>query len=294
MAWSENLERNLCEINAYECEINEIRSVEIDILNAFVQLCEKNNLKYSLAGGTLLGAIRHSGFIPWDDDIDVLMPRPDYEKFLNLTQGTLREYSVRSIENNPQLHTRPFARVVCNDYMLELCTPPYKLPPWIDIFPMDGMPEDYEQCRVYFKKLYKIKRLIALSWQHKSDSRKPAKKGNGIKHYLKRLLMPLISLSAKIIGHHNLLMVLQNTAKKTRYETCAYVGCVVAGGHGIRERMPKSDFEAMIKVPFEGEEYCSMGCYELYLSNLYGQNYMQLPPEDERKVHVIKCWKARV
>ena len=107
-----------------------------------------------------------------------------------------------------------------------------------------------------------------------------------------RIIAPVLSKIFKKIGHHKLLMYLQNTAKKMSYETCEYVGCVVAGGHGIRERMPKNEFEAMVKVMFEGVAYWAPGCHELYLSNLYGNNYMELPPEDQREFHVIKCWKA--
>ncbi|WP_099467035.1 LicD family protein [Konateibacter massiliensis] len=282
MSWSVNLENISNLRNCEEVDIREIKNIELQILLDFAEFCDKNNLRYVLAGGTLLGAIRHQGFIPWDDDIDVLMPRPDYEKFQELTQGKYGDYTVRSIETHPKLHTRPFIRVVNDNYMTELITLPKFLPPWLDVFPMDGLPEKMSECVPYFKEARKIKWLVRRSWA-------PYEPGNPIRTAIKKVAFAPLRLK----GHIHFLSKLQNYGKQLKYDECKYVGCIVGGGHGIRERVPRESFDNRFKVKFEGYEFWAPEGYDLYLSNLYGKNYMGLPSEEEREIHIIKCWKVK-
>lgn len=98
--------------------IKEIQKLELDILKEFHEFCIKHDLVYSLMGGTMLGAVRHEGFIPWDDDIDVSMPRPDYDKFIDLTRNNLSNiYEVYSVETRKD-YIHPFAKIVDNRTVL--------------------------------------------------------------------------------------------------------------------------------------------------------------------------------
>lgn len=282
MSWSVRLENISNLDNCEEVNLSEIKKIELQILIDFDKFCNENNLKYVLAGGTLLGAIRHQGFIPWDDDIDVLMPRPDYVRFQELTNAKFGEYTVRSIETHPKLHTRPFIRVVNDKYMTKLITLPLYLPPWIDVFPMDGLPEKMSECRKHFKEAYKYKWLLRRSWAPYENRRSP-----------KTLIKRIVFKPLRIIGHNYFLKKLQAYGTQLKYDECKYVGCLVGGGHGIRERVPRESFDNRFKVKFEGYDFWAPEGYDLYLSNLYGKNYMGLPEKEDREIHIIKCWKVK-
>ena len=89
-------------------DIDTIHNLQLKLLCFFDKVCKENNLNYFLAGGTLLGAVRHKGFIPWDDDIDVAMPRKDYEKFIDISENFKEEYKIIALENNKDA-VLPFA-----------------------------------------------------------------------------------------------------------------------------------------------------------------------------------------
>ena len=113
----------------------EIKSSQLKILDYFVKVCEGNNLRYYLCGGTLLGAIRHKGFIPWDDDIDVFMPRPDYNALLKLELQPPFQLRYFAKKNSLQ----PFIKIVDNSTMAKEKNSSLPTAIWIDVFPIDGL-----------------------------------------------------------------------------------------------------------------------------------------------------------
>ncbi len=113
----------------------------IDILAKTHDFCKKNNIRYSLGGGTLLGAIRHKGFIPWDDDVDIMMPRPDYERFIKELEGVDSNLYIQNYHTDNSFH-REWTRVCDNRTVIYYISAVSGV--FIDVFPIDGLPDEKE------------------------------------------------------------------------------------------------------------------------------------------------------
>lgn len=252
----------------------EIKKCELEILLQVKKFCEDNKIKYYLAGGTLLGAIRHKGFIPWDDDIDICMPRKDYEKFVYGFQNNKKELEVCSnLLGNMFI---PFCKVYNKKTIVKSKFNHNKqqLGLWIDVFPVDGLPEDIDKVKDIYSKSNFYRTLLLLQ---------DAKFGEGttlFRKYAKCLLKPLANLYSK----KRCVEKLEKIAKSNPYEVTKYVGAVTWGLYGADERMLKSEFEKSVELEFEGYKFPAFSCWDSYLRGLYG-NYMELPPIEKRKTH---------
>lgn len=266
--------------------IKQIQTEESKILFETINYLNKNNISYSLAGGTALGAIRHKGFIPWDDDIDIFISRPDYNKLQNL----LKENN--NISGNLYAHSYelknlnlPFTKIYnyniyYDDNMFYGKNEKYL---WIDIFPIDGMPEDDNECMKLYKKNRRYKKLIFLKKQKLStifnnDKSRLYNCLRCVKKFLTYLL-PTRYYVRKIIF----------LTKKYPYEKSSLVGNLV-WGYGPQERMTKKESKTYIKTNFENIEVTMFKSYDKYLKNIYG-NYMELPPQEKRITHSFKAWR---
>ena len=264
-------------------ELEEIKQIEYDILVAFDKLCEENHLYYTLSGGTLLGAIRHKGFIPWDDDIDVMMPRPDYDRLLHTIDVNYENFpSYLKVEKwTDGSNEYPFIKVV--DKRTKLSAEFYDesrgtTNVWIDVFPIEGNPDDGEALKKLHKKSLFMRKILCT---------KMAKNGEGTT-LIKRILKPFVKLALCPVSFHSLCKKIDNWAKQYDYHTSNKVGCVM-WGYGVRESMSKAGYDKPVKVQFEKGEFNAPSNYEEYLSNLYG-DYMKLPPEDQRVVHGLTVY----
>lgn len=249
----------------------EVKRCELNILLDIQAFCEKNSIKFYLSGGTLLGAIRHNGFIPWDDDIDICMPRPDYIKFLN-TYRSQKGYIAKS--NFLHNWDAPCAKVVDPSTKVVSEISENETGLWVDIFPVDGLPADTKEVEKIYKKCGFYRTLYWTGY---------AVFGNGqtmLRKYIKYILKPMI----KLYGLSRISNKIEDIAQKYPYTTSDYVGAITWGIYGVGERMKKEEFQKEEKAIFEGHEFPIFSCWDSYLRGLYN-NYMELSPLEKRKTH---------
>ena len=268
----------------YPISIEEFKEINIGILATFVDFCETHGLKYFLAGGTLIGAARHQGFIPWDDDIDVSMPRPDFERLRELTlqSGKIGNNTIRSIDLTPDLHCRPFMRLVDDGYIAQINTDESFISPWIDIHALDGLPTDPGENKKHWDKARRCKwfsRLVRtpFSWE---------------KRRLRGIIKRILFFPFFCIGPVHYARKLIKLRKKYDFYRSEFVASYCAG-YGRKERMPAYYFtDGTAKLYFEGI-FCSVPPhFNKVLQKIYG-NYLMLPPVEKRKWHVVQAWKLK-
>ena len=269
--------------------LEEVHQVSLDILKDVHEFCVKNGIKYSLSGGTLLGAIRHNGFIPWDDDIDIQMPRPEYEKFIhNYKSNCGYKLFSREIEGCEDVGIA-YARVCEMDKTyVNTGIQPWQMKAtglWIDVFPIDGAPDDSLKAKLKIEKMYWMWRLtLAARMRFKLDFGTTEGFFVKLRQYFKILVSNFIPW--KII------LLYINQCKEYEYESCDYVANYSIIHYKFKEWQPKVEMASFTLHRFENEEFYIMDGYDISLSSLYG-NYMELPPEDKRITHsnYIYYWK---
>ena len=258
-------------------ELKKLHEIEIDILDKIVEVCNNNNITYYLAGGTLLGAIRHKGFIPWDDDLDIMMLREDYNKFLKVAQKEMgNEYFVHSIYSDKN-YWLPFAKVRKNNTTFRETLDNNKCIHYgiyVDIFPYDYTENPDSKYLKYVAAKEKILTDTMLYKQHFYN-----KLSNCNYPFLSAIAIPF---SYKTIQH-----MIEKSIKKQNNCKHKYVVSLTGAYYYKKEIFPIDIIKPTIKVDFEGKKYTSFKNYDIYLKSLYG-NYMKLPPKKERVNHAPK------
>lgn len=271
-------------VNPTLLSMNEIKQIELNILEKFHNFCNENNLRYYLAYGTLLGAIRHKGFIPWDDDIDVVMPRPDYEKFINLTaeKGISEMYNTVLYKNCKNKSIYPFAKVIDSTTLVYEHGKSKKdiSGIWIDVFPLDGYPEDKNIGLMLFERNMKLRHM-----QDIITTSPFSKKQN----LIKKIVKSVIRVFLKIYGLNRILDKMDETVQTYDFESSKLCSDILWGESSIAV-FDKSKLEPYELVDFEGKKFRMPCCWKDFLELNYG-DYMQLPPENQRITHGFEAYK---
>lgn len=265
-----------------ELTLDELKIIEFDILKHFDAFCKEHNIRYYLAYGTLLGAIRYKKFIPWDDDVDVLVPRDDYERLLKIYEDN-EQYKLFAFEKDGKFHY-PFAKLC--DLSTRKVLPEFKCSDAIpgveiDIFPLDCWHSDYETAKKEARSIYREISFLQASQLKES----PIKKG------VKSLVWRLISVYAKCRTDKYFNKKIVEKSKANNQENPTFVGSKSWCIYGERGIIPAEAFEDVTYVEFEGEMFPAPIGYDKYLTCLYG-DYLPEPPVEKRKTnHLFKAYR---
>lgn len=260
-------------------ELRKIGLLQLEILNEVHRVCEEHHIAYYMIGGTLLGAVRHKGFIPWDLDIDIAMPREDYERFKQVAQEQMDERYTYIDHENCRNHIRPHALVIRNDtrihFKYDSVNPKlHDLGIYVDIFPLDNAPDDERLRKKQAKKLKNIRKLK----EYRTPYSYSYKLWRRCAHYLVSLLLCWIP-----IKRINCLQ--QKQMQKYRHQTTKCL-CSMASQYAYAKQcMPREIYGTPTLLEFEGRKYYAPQQYRQYLTRLYG-DYMQLPPPEKRQANL--------
>lgn len=275
--------KNKLEAHMKKIELEDIKKITKEILKDFDCVCRTNNIRYSIAYGTLLGAIRHNGFIPWDDDIDVIMPRPDFELFSDIWKEKLNPtHRFISIDNTREFMA-PLAKIIDTRTVLKEEGHPsrIKIGVYIDIFVYDGMPSEENLQR----KIYKRVNLLQRGWSFGECYNK--EKTN-------LFLRPIRLLCNQTNIARYISIYMNHFAKRYAFESSEYMGNNMFGEYRDRSKylFKSSEFNDLIDYNFDELVVLGFKEYDKFLSRWYG-DYMQLPPKEKQvSNHDFCAWWA--
>lgn len=259
-------------VSKYDGKLEEIKKIELDMIKEIKRICEENDIKYFLVGGSLLGAVRHGGFIPWDDDLDIGMLREDYEKFRKVAPGELPEgYAYQSPGTEPDSHYI-FDKIRLKDtFFTTKFSNRFKIENglFIDILIYDKTSTDKKKQKWHITALRWMTRLINIRWVNA-----PRK---GVAYKFSKIFLPVMRLFPLSFYHKIFDIILKWYNKSSSHYLIDGVGLNI-------ERGAFSDewFNNLIELPFEGIMLPAPADYDGYLRHWYGDNYMELPPVSVR------------
>lgn len=258
-----------------ELTLQELKETEFEILKMFDAFCKENNIRYFLAFGTLLGAIRYKKFIPWDDDIDVLVPREDYKRLLNLFKDN-EKYHLFAFEKDKKF-LFPFAKLCDMTTIKEETIYPNKgvtLGVEIDVFPLDAFDDDYGKAKKEVECIQKNMKKLTLSKLEKPLTNNPIK-------YIANIVRTGFY---KILGGECFVKNIIKESDKPEQKGGNYLGAKVWCIWGERSIIPAKVFTDTVEIEFEGEMFPAPVGWDTYLTCMYG-DYLPEPPKEKQKSH---------
>lgn len=252
-------------------KLQEIHSIQLNMALETKRICENNNINYIIIAGTLLGAVRHKGFIPWDEDIDIGMLRPDYDKFIQLAKNELNnDYFLQTWDTDFD-YAYPFAKIrKKGTILIESVTASININHgiFIDIFPFDNIPNCIIKQKYQNIITYVLKRLILAKKNYKVWN-----SGINIKFFLYKIF----KIIAKPLKYEKLIKILVNFMTKYN-STCTKKVVLFGGSYGYKkESIDRNLITDTIKISFENNFFLCPRNYDSYLKQFYG-DYMKLPP----------------
>ena len=240
---------------------------QLTILEEIDRICRKHNISYWLDGGSLLGAVRHGGFIPWDDDIDIAMPLDDARRFAEVAPKELREgLRLQTPETEPTREPIMKVRDLNSFYVEgnEDFSLPYSKGLFVDIFPMIDYPDVSKPfCRKYGRGMSKCYSILHHSHQ-----------------YSWRAAMELVYFGVQYLYYKCMWKIAFATRRKGTYMS----NILINNGYGIMHR--RDSIFPLSTIEFEGKRFSAPANADAYLTDLY-KNYMQIPPKEKQKVHSV-------
>ncbi|HAE52125.1 MAG TPA: LicD family protein [Ruminococcus sp.] len=258
-----------------------LHQVDLDIVKEVVAICRKYKLKYYMLGGTMLGAVRHGGFIPWDDDIDLGLPRDDYEKFLQVAPSELSSHlKLVNYKTDPDYHyyitrildteTKVIEERIGNENKYTNAS--------IDIFPIDGTPNNKVMRKIYFFRVLFHRAMMSLCYKDSIDR----KRQRGTAEKILLWVMEKVPVR-KMTTPYKQKEKIDRLLKTQNVRNSKYVGNIM-GAYRTKEIVPRKFYGKGKMYQFEDIKLRGMSLPDEYLTYTYG-DYMQLPPEDKRKTH---------
>ena len=249
-----------------EINVTELHQRLLNMAKVFHEICVENDISYYMLGGTMLGAVRHQGFIPWDDDMDFGIPREDYDKFISLPKTAFpKELELRFYLNTPESPMHYVKLVDNRTTLIENGYRNYKEGLYIDVFPLDGVDMETLSDKIMIKRIF-FKQYMIMN--HCSTV--------GRKGFFKVLFKGYCEIRNIDKLHDSL----EKMMTRHQFSESKYVGNYL-GAWGQKEIMPKEIMGKPILYKFEDTELYGSENSDKYLTNLYG-DYMKLPPKEKR------------
>jgi len=259
--------------------LEELKHIQLDILTVIDGFCRNNDIKYSLGCGSMLGAARHKGYIPWDDDIDIYLLRDEYEKLIKTFPDKFENVKLASLQRDEKWDRAYSKAYDCRTEMQDAGNK-YRIGVGIDVYPIDTIPQNREEWLKYDKRRRKYQRLYELKTSMIFRKGRP---------WWKYLFLPFTKLFLAPVSVRQMAQFLERYSMKYRGLDSPFVfECC----QGIFQKRPfkRSALENVTDMPFEDRIIYGMRDYDEYLSNAYG-DWRKLPPVEKRVVHhIFNAW----
>lgn len=262
-------------------ELTELQRRELSMYKVVADICRRHDLRFYALGGTLLGAVRHQGFIPWDDDIDIAIPRPDYDRFIKIAKQELPSYYVPKTYLDERDESHPMFICIIKDVRTKIqlnhANVTENTSVWLDVFPLDAMPSNpllrvIHKYRLLYERM-KIQFSMYEENVHQHRANRPIHE-RALMAFRERTGFGSNWDTWKLMRH------IEKTLRLYDYEREGWF-VNMFGAYKFREMFPKEWFANTIELPFEDTTIPCAGEYDKVLTQMYG-DYMTPPPVEQR------------